>query len=84
MSNRKCLACGIRPAATEEDWPALCEPCLDRAGEPVKPGARVVGVVDGACSGTVDRIEDSDLVVVRTIEGGEEWVPVADIVAVVA
>ena len=81
MSERKCLACGIRPAATDEDWPAICEECLDRAGEPVEPRARVVCVVDGGLSGILDRIED-DLVVVRTIEGEEAWLPQADVVAV--
>src|SRR5437762_10985015 len=35
MSNRKCLACGQRPAATDDDYPALCQPCQDRAGEQV-------------------------------------------------
>jgi len=64
MSERKCLACGIRPAATDEG-PALCEECLERAGEPVTPRTRVVCTEDGSLSGTVDRIEDDLLV--RTI-----------------
>jgi hypothetical protein len=78
---RQCLACGKRPAATTPEWPVLCAPCLDRAGEQVEPGARVICTVDHACSGTVDRlVDDGQLVVVKTADGQEAWVPIQEMV----
>jgi hypothetical protein len=79
--SRRCNACGRRPAATTPEWPALCQPCLDRAGEKIKPGARVICEVDEGCSGTVDRIEDG-LAVVATTDGKEAWVPIPELIAV--
>lgn len=79
--SRRCTACGRRPAATTPEWPALCQPCLDRAGEKIKPGARVICEVDDGCSGTVDRIEDG-LAVVATADGKEAWVPIPELITV--
>ncbi len=81
--SRPCLACGRRPAATTPEWPALCASCLDRTGERIRPGARVICTVDDGCSGTVDRlVDDGQLVVVRTEDGQEAWVPVCELVRV--
>jgi hypothetical protein len=79
--SRQCLACGQRPAATTPEWPALCDSCLDREGERVSPGDKVICSVDHGCSGTVDRLEDDDqYIVVRTNDGKEAWVPRQEIV----
>lgn len=78
---RKCLACRKRPAATEPDWPALCERCLDRAGDPAKPGDQVVCRVDEAGNGTVERI-DGDLAIVRTNDGRDTWLPTPDLIRI--
>jgi hypothetical protein len=78
---RKCLACGKRPAATTPEWPALCNSCLNRSGQGIKPGIRVVCEVDDACSGTVDRIEDG-LAVVCSDAGKEAWVPIQELIPV--
>jgi hypothetical protein len=81
--SRTCLACGRRPAATTEEWPALCEPCLDRSGERIEPGIDVVCTVSDGRGGTVERLEnDGFLAVVRTDDGGEAWVPVCELVRV--
>jgi len=78
-----CLACGTNPAATTDEWPALCETCLERAGEEIEPGSRVICTVDHGCSGVVDRLENYDqLAVVRTNDGGEAWVPIPEMVRV--
>ena len=80
---RQCLACGQRPAATTPEWPALCHPCLDSAGERIEPGARVVCTVDAGCSGVVERLEeDGHIAVVRTASGPDAWVSVGDMVRV--
>lgn len=82
--SRKCLACGRRPAATTPEWPALCSSCLNRAGERIKPGARVVCEVDDGCSGTVDRlVDDGQIVVVKTASGQEAWVPIQELVRII-
>ncbi len=78
---RKCLACGRRPATTLPEWLALCTSCLNRTGERIKPGARVVCEVDEIFSGTVERFaDDGTLAVVRTGDGGEAWVPIQELV----
>jgi hypothetical protein len=70
-------------AITTDDFPASCPSCLDRGGERVAPGDRVICSVDHGCSGTVDRLEDDDqLVVVRTTDGKEAWVPHQELVPV--
>jgi len=81
--SEQCLACGGQPVATTEEWPALCESCLERVGDEIEPGARVICTVDHGCSGVVDRLENDDqLVVVRTDDGGEAWVPIQETVRV--
>jgi hypothetical protein len=79
--SRKCLACGRRPAATTPQWPALCASCLNRAGQRIGPGARVICEVDDGCSGIVNRIEDG-LAVVTTNDGQEAWVPIQEMIRV--
>jgi hypothetical protein len=81
IMSRKCLACGRRPAATTPEWPALCSSCLNRTGERIKPGARVICEIDDGCSGTIDRIKDG-LAVVTTNDGKEAWVPIPELVRV--
>jgi hypothetical protein len=81
--SRQCLACGSRPAETTPEWPALCASCLDRAGKRIQTGIRVICTVDHGCSGSVDRLVDDDqLVVVRTADGQEAWVPIQELVLV--
>ena len=83
MTTRNCLACGARPAATTPEWPALCERCLDRAGEEIEPGAPVVCTASGGCGGRVDRLEnDGFMAVVRTDDGQDAWVPACELVRV--
>jgi hypothetical protein len=85
LMTSQCLACGARPAVipTNPKWPALCAPCLGRAGDDIGPGARVLCTVSNGCSGTVDRLVDDDqLVVVRTEDGKEAWVPIQEMVRV--
>jgi hypothetical protein len=80
---RQCLACGKRPAATTPEWPALCQPCLDRAGHRVKAGDRVICEVDHGCSGQIDRLEDDGhFVIVRTDDGQEAWLPIGEVIRV--
>ena len=64
------------------DYPALCKPCMNRSGRPVKAGDRVVCEVDDGCSGTVSRIEDG-LAVIATNNGREAWVPIGEVIKVV-
>ena len=79
----QCLACGRHPAATTDEWPALCESCLERTGDEIEPGARVICTVDNNCSGIVERMENYDqLAVVRTNDGGEAWIPIQELVRV--
>jgi hypothetical protein len=78
---RMCLACGKRPADTLAEYPALCKPCINRSGQPVKAGDRVVCEVDEGCSGTVGRIEDGLAVI--TTKKGEAWVPIAELIKVI-
>lgn len=79
---RQCTACSRRPAATTPEWPALCQSCLDRCGEQIEPGVRVVCEVDESCNGTVSRLEDG-LAIVTTTDGGEAWLPIPELVAVI-
>lgn len=78
---RVCLACRRRSADTTPDYPALCVPCLHRAGRSLKPGTRVICTIDDGCSGVVNRIEYG-LAVVATNDGQEAWIPIAETVAV--
>ncbi len=56
---------------------------FDRVGEPVQPGDRVICEVDHGCSGIVDYlVDDGQLAVVRTDDGGEAWLPIQQIVRV--
>lgn len=79
---QKCVACGTRTADTENGWTPLCEQCLERAGEPVQPGDRVVCRVDENASGTVVRIVDEHMAVVRTSRDADAWLPIGDLVRV--
>ena len=79
----KCLACGQHPRATLPRFPALCLPCLDRAGENITAGARVICTVDHGCSGTVERVDDY-FGIVRTHDGHAAWVPTCVLVRVTA
>jgi hypothetical protein len=77
----QCLACGLYPADTIEEVPPLCALCLERAGDEIEPGARVICTVDNSCSGIIDRLENDDqLAVVRTNDGGEAWIPIQELV----
>ncbi len=78
---RRCFACGGRSVVTTPEWPALCTSCLDRIGEPIRPGACVICRVDDRCNGIVNRIKD-DLAVVATNDGKEAWVPIPELVAI--
>ena len=80
---RICLACSKQPAATIEKYPALCRSCLARVGQNITPGATVICETAHNCSGIVDRLADEMLVVVRTSDGGEAWVPRVELVRVV-
>ncbi len=83
IMSRQCLACGVHPAITTPEWPALCAACLNRAGDDIRAEAQVVCTVDHGCSGIVDRLVDDDqLVVVRTHDGKEAWVPIQEMVRV--
>lgn len=79
---QNCWACGQRPADTEDGWTPLCEQCLERAGDPVQPGDRVVCRVDENASGTVVRIVDENMAVVRTTRDPEAWLPIGDLIRV--
>jgi len=79
---RPCLACGRHPSATLPPDPALCEHCLDRAGAPVKPGDRVVNIVDETCSGVVVGIEDDTTIIVRTASGSHVHLPLEDLITI--
>ena len=79
---RICLACNKRDADTLPEYPALCTSCMNRAGDDIEPGANVICEVDESCSGIVDRLADEMLVVVRTSDGGEAWVPRVELVRV--
>jgi len=79
---RPCLACGRHPSATLLPDPAICEHCLDRAGAPVRPGNRVVNMIDETCSGTVVRIEDDTTIVVRTADGAHVHLPNEDLITI--
>jgi len=79
---RPCLVCGRHPSATLPEYPALCERCLDRAGAPVKPGDRVVNIVDERCSGFVVGIEDDTTIIVRTASGSHVHLPIEDLITI--
>jgi hypothetical protein len=61
--------------------PALCSDCLKRVGDDIVPGCPVVCTMANDCDGIVDRLEDG-LVVVRTGDGGEAWLPLQELVRV--
>ncbi len=79
---RICLACQKNAADTLPEFPALCVPCLNRAGKQIVPGARVVCEIDASCSGMVERLADEMIIVVRTSDGDEAWVPRVELVRV--
>lgn len=81
--DRLCLACQKNIADTLPKYPALCSPCMSRAGKQIEPGVRVVCEVDAACSGIVERMADEMITVVRTSDGDEAWVPRVELVRVV-
>jgi len=63
------------------NYPALCSDCLKRVGDDIEPGCPVVCTMANDCGGFVDRLEDG-LVVVRTGDGGEAWLPLQELVRV--
>lgn len=81
--DRICLACSKHAADTIEKYPALCRSCLARAGQDIIPGAHVICENAQNCSGIVDHFADEMIVVVRTSDGGEAWVPRVELVRVV-
>jgi hypothetical protein len=55
---------------------------LERAGDPIKPGDQVICRVDENASGTVERIVDENMAVVRTARDSNAWLPIGDLVRV--
>jgi hypothetical protein len=64
-------------------YPALCSACLELVGDDIAPGCPVVCTTANDCGGMVDRLEDDgQMVVVRTCDGGEAWLPIQEVVRV--
>lgn len=76
----KCKACRTRSSITIDGYAPLCGRCLDRTGDGIKAGRRVVCEVDDSCSGIVARMVDG-YAVIETHDGGEAWIPTAELVA---
>lgn len=86
MTTKTCVACSQRPSESvdEPGIPQLCRSCWQRQGQRIGVGANVVCISGDSCNGTVERFEDGGtLVVVRTSDGVEAWVPVIELVRVI-
>lgn len=82
----KCIACRKRNSTSvdEPGIPPLCNECWGRTGDrDVRVGAKVVCTAHVEYNGTIRCMDDSDFIaIVKTDDGGEAWIPVAELVAV--
>lgn len=81
----RCTACDC-PVPNPISLPAICDDCLDTAGECVRIGDRVICLTDRNLDGTVteENANDSDGFLVRVAQGNltDAVLPIADLVKV--
>lgn len=80
---RTCTACNNRESITLDEFPALCDECLDRSGLNINVGARVVDTICESHNGIVERM-DNGLAIVRNADGHEIHTPSVMLIRVLA